>query len=597
MKMRVVNTLVLGALAFSILSTGYRITYFDCQKPKDLNQYNFLEYCSINEDMEVEQKTLYILQRRKNVQTSGHSCEVIRSTFTIHCGMFSHNEVIKMPDIEVKKPLSLLECQTLLTTGFWTTSEGTRHQIEMGQEEIIHVSEKGVLHQDSNKIWCEGEDLKINGNIIPGVIQMVQYRVLVQEEQFIVEKNRLEVLASHTKLPDDCELETGGCIADKTYVWKTPEDSCPLERINVGRFNQDLGGWLVDHDNKILFKPTKQSQAPFGCPSTELIATEYADLFLTEHHGFPRMRKQVNLETYVHQTADYLLYQTERLVLATRTSTTTTLCQEKFTQGGDGLIPMGRDGRFGRRSGDVLYIFKCHKKTGKVQASNQCYDRIPLEGSNEFIDPYTKVATKHGVVKECNRAFPEALLTLEGWVALPSLRPIPEPTKYTLSDTGIEHEDMARGGLYTREEMDEWSHFISYGDFKESTLSRISTGACTHQEFCKATSTLPMYNLDRLIDENITNPFGFMQVVHEWITTYGGYAAMIVLIVWIAKGILWLALVFNTVIREGKHVAVALLYAICCGSLYKTGRIRNRTARRAKVPTAPAADYEMQLPV
>ena len=58
-----------------------------------------------------------------------------------------------------------------------------------------------------------------------------------------------------------------------------------------------------------------------------------------------------------------------------------------------------------------------------------------------------------------------------------------------------------------------------------------------------------------------------MQVVHEWITTYGGYAAMIVLIVWVAKGILWLALVFNTVIREGKHVAVALLYAMCCGSL------------------------------
>ena len=180
-----------------------------------------------------------------------------------------------MPDIEVKKPLSLLECQTLLTTGFWTTSEGTRHQIEMGKEEIIHVSEKGVLHQDSNKIWCEGEDLKMNGNIIPGVIQMVQYRVLVQEEQFIVEKNRLKVLASHTKLPADCKLETGGCIADKTFVWKTPEDSCPLERINVGRFSQDLGGWLVDHDNKILFKPTKQSQAPFGCPSTELIATEY----------------------------------------------------------------------------------------------------------------------------------------------------------------------------------------------------------------------------------------------------------------------------------------------------------------------------------
>ena len=69
--------------------------------------------------------------------------------------------------------------------------------------------------------------------------------------------------------------------------------------------------------------------------------------------------------------------------------------------------------------------------------------------------------------------------------------------------------------LYTKEEMDEWSHFISYGDFKESILSRISTGACTHQEFCKATSTLPMYNLDKLTDANVANPFGFMQIVDE----------------------------------------------------------------------------------
>ena len=91
---------------------------------------------------------------------------------------------------------------------------------------------------------------------------MVQYRVMVQEEQFIVERNRMEVLASHTKLPTGCELETGGCVEDKTFVWKPPKDSCPLERINVGSFNQDIGGWLVDHENKILFKPTKKSQAP-----------------------------------------------------------------------------------------------------------------------------------------------------------------------------------------------------------------------------------------------------------------------------------------------------------------------------------------------
>ena len=126
------------------------------------------------------------------------------------------------------------------------------------------------------------------------------------------------------------------------------------------------------------------------------------------------------------------------------------MCQQKFTHRRNGLNPMGKSGHFERPSGDVLYIFSCQNKTGKIEAGTQCYERIPLEGSVYSIDPYTKMVTKHGVVKECNQVFPEALLILKGWVALPSLRPIPEPALHTLGDAGVEHEDMARGGLYTK---------------------------------------------------------------------------------------------------------------------------------------------------
>ena len=76
-----------------------------------------------------------------------------------------------------------------------------------------------------------------------------------------------------------------------------------------------------------------------------------------------------------------------------------------------------------------------------------------------------------------------------------------------------------------------------------------------------------MYNLDRLIDVNVVTPFGFLKTINEYIQTYGGYAATIVLIVWVAKGFLWFVLIFNTVMQQGKNVAVALLYAMCCGFL------------------------------
>ena len=97
----------------------------------------------------------------------------------------------------------------------------------------------------------------------------------------------------------------------------------------------------------------------------------------------------------------------------------------------------------------------------------------------------------------------------------------------------------------------------------------------------RADTELATYNLDRLIDISAASPFGFIEAIDDWIKKYGGYTATIVLVIWVGKGLLWIALVFNTTVREGRHVAAALLYAMCCGSLYKTGKIRNQTARQS----------------
>ena len=59
----------------------------------------------------------------------------------------------------------------MFTTGFWTTREGTRYKVKICEENKYHVSEKGILHENDNKIWCEGKALKINGNKTEGVLK------------------------------------------------------------------------------------------------------------------------------------------------------------------------------------------------------------------------------------------------------------------------------------------------------------------------------------------------------------------------------------------------------------------------------------------
>ena len=55
--------------------------------------------------------------------------------------------------------------------------------------------------EENNKIWCEGQELKINNNILSGILKMVQYRVTIQKESFILDRERVEALSDHRILP------------------------------------------------------------------------------------------------------------------------------------------------------------------------------------------------------------------------------------------------------------------------------------------------------------------------------------------------------------------------------------------------------------
>ena len=581
---------VMRVLAVLIISSqAYRVNYYDCSKPERMSEYDLRTFCENTEITSEETTTYHVLQKKKNIRMKGYSCQIIRSTFIIHCGMFSHQELLRMPDIEIKQTVEINECQAMVNTGFLRTKEGTKHKVKMGEENVFHVSEKGVLHQNSNKIWCEGESLKINNNIIPGVLKMVQYRTTIEQEDFIVDKKRVEALNTHVRLPAKCGVETGGCVAYKTYLWNPPINDCPLEKINTGKFTKERG-WLIEKRAKLLFKVNDRAQNPPGCPTAEILYTEYEDLFLTTTDGFPHVGTSIDISLYVRQSSDYVLYETERLTTNVAENTYQDICQQTYMNSKDEVIPIG-DGRFGRRSGDILYTFNCIQKTGKLQSfDRKCFDRLPLQ-NQIFVDPVTRIGTKHASAKECNSLFPEAILTLEGWIALPELRPIKEPSQFKRTRKNNTHEDMSRAGLYTKAELNQWEQFISYGTFRTSLFSSLSFGACIHKEICQAgeESSIPRYNIDRLIEE-AEGRINIFAKINSLIKTYGAYLSLLVLLLWTGKACLWVAMIFTTVIREGKHVAVALLYATCCGTLYKTGRIRRRNNKSA--PPEPKEEFK-----
>ena len=589
----VLNILVLGALVFKLLhvTTAYNINYYDCYQPKpgSIREYNIDTFCTTQQTSLKPTRRYHVLQRRKEVAMRGYSCEIIRSTFVIHCGMFSHSEVIAIPDIELKQMVTLRECQTMVTTGEWTAADGSKHKVKIGAERVIHVSEKGILHAETNNIYCEGEDLKINGHIIPGVLKMTQYRIIINRENYIVRKKHVEALDSHVSLPTGCTVEKGGCVVHKTYLWNPPSTMCPMVKINHGEFTQEEG-WLVEHKAKLLFKVTDTSQSPIGCPSGEILHTEYEDLFLTVQDDFPHLGKQVDISLYVKQSSDYVMFETERLTNRMADYSSSQLCKQIYNSQQEQIIPMGAN-MFGKRAGDIIYTFTCIERQGKLLSSAQCFDRIPLQGEL-FIDPMTRVATKHATVKPCNKLFPQAIKTIEGWVSLPEMKNVKKPKDYYLIGQNMTHEDLSGGGLYTKEELDHWERLISYGTFHSSLLSSLSTGVCTQRAICDSPegSTVPAYDLANLISE-VETKMDPLSALESWIRTNGAYLAFLVMFVWTLKLALWLALISGTLFKEGKNVAVALVYATCCGALYRSGRIKRHNMKKGVATPDETTDF------
>ena len=88
MKIRTILGLVL--LGFSQQVLTYTISYYDCAKPSRMKEFDIKSYCLNEKPASSATTTYHVLQKRKEVKMKGYSCSMIRSTFIIHCGMFSH---------------------------------------------------------------------------------------------------------------------------------------------------------------------------------------------------------------------------------------------------------------------------------------------------------------------------------------------------------------------------------------------------------------------------------------------------------------------------------------------------------------------------
>ena len=572
-----------------VLVNSYSIDYFDCRTPKGISRYDVSKACNEERMNDPTKHTYYLLQNKRIKNIVGYSCKVIKSSFLFYCGAFSHQKIAEIPKIELTQELTRMECQSMIQSHLFQTLEGTKHKVRINTENIFSVTEKGMIKDQDNAVSCQGETVKIHNEIFDNIVMISQYKVTLLDEEYIVENNKIENLRDHITL--DTNLRSGGIFTNgQFYMWNYPKPRCTFEKIIKMKLEKE-DGFLIDHENKILLNVTSPIPSAPNCPRSTIYPTEYKDFFITQNPDYIQSVDILRITDFVSNRDNYLAFVLEKKIQRSGMKMQRNMCIQVYRD--NKIIPFGTDNStFAKVEGDLLMTFRCKPKVAKIRIAPECYEDIPIQEDEGFVNPRTRIYQKHSAVIPCNAHFPLTISTREGWIQISNkILPVHQPMDKMFIEAEVEHEDLSHGGIYTQEETDSWNSLIEYSNFHKSISQQLSYGACQNLGECTSqpSSQFPSYNLQKLIDETEETVNVFKRI-DQTLTKYGAYISAFVLIIWTIKSIIFMVTLTMMILQEGMTGAVALLFATCCGSVHRQHRIRE--IRKNLKPRPFSKDYE-----
>ena len=544
---------------------SYSISYTDCLAPKSVKQYQYSSICPeayINEEVELGTH-LTILQKPAVKRIQGHSCFVEATRFYFKCGTWGHLKMQAVPEIQHRYPVSVSSCRRMIhSSTFAAPGRSQPYTIKLNEVAFLEIVEKGDLLEKNQAVSCTGEPVHIKGTLHTNIVELVEYRVLIRDESFLVSEDSVEAEGDHVKLR--CPYRQLGCeTGGSTYTWDVDNHPCPLEIVRTIEPRKTLGTYLVDHGVQFLVNTTGTTTYQ-SCPFS-LTQTDHPNIFLAETSkviALPAVAPadvDTALQASIH--LNYLGYQIERKFASLKVETSRVTCLNQKREEDSNEPVLMEDGSYGLRTGNVYLKFACESKTGKIREADRCFTDIPIQPEG-FVTPRTRQFTVHSTPIPCSKTFPLVVDTNEGWVEItPKLKVRPAPLIARLpGTTPVEHTDYSHGGLYSDSELQDWHHQILFPAYHQALLRSITYGTCVQDGSC-ATSVgddITPYDLNNLIPD-LEKKFDLWGQLKAFLHQYGDLAAFLCLFIIGFKLLIDIVMIMLTLMKAGPAAAVAMV--------------------------------------
>ena len=415
--------------AVTTVSTApHSIQYHDCRNPQNVKQYSLETSCRSLVPTPGATTVYQILQEPKVSRIKGTKCTIHRSTFYYSCGAWGHLKTATVPQILHTVQVSAEWCRSLSHSREFTPPGSTeKFTLSPDTTNVIRVETTGKIVLKEQAVACQGEPGRIEGNIMPSILELDEYHVSVMEESYLLHEGQVESLSDHLRLPANCLSTQTYCETSRgTYVWSLPGPRCNLELVSKFEPRQE-GSLLIDEQNKILINVTRRAVMP-ACGLREIYHTELDGILVLKGAdpilGVPNIDPgDIRTDTFVTSVSAYVMYSAENKIALISSSWRHQICRDRWSHRSNEPQRIAPD-LWGMRRGDILYTFSCPVKTADISEADKCYDDIPIVSDPPlYVDPVSRLVRPFSAVVPCSKRLPMMIKTTVGWVELsPHLR-------------------------------------------------------------------------------------------------------------------------------------------------------------------------------